>query len=398
VSIRLGATLAAIVAAGAAAVAVPSAAALPAGHPGQPAAVPSPGICSVDYQLNQWSGGFTAAVALTNNGPEVSSWTLSWTFGGDQHVTAFWNVALTQTGPAASAASLAYNGHLGTGASTTFGFQGTNSGTNAVPADFALNGVSCGGSASPTSSPSPSPTTSTGTGGQCPAGVVFCDGFEDQSGTTPAGRWTVGARDCSGTGTAAVDTAVAHTGTKSLRVDGTDGYCNHVFVSDSADLATGSPVWYVRLWVRHTTALPTGHVTVVAMNDSAAGNTDLRLGGQNGALMWNRQTDDATLPAQSPAGVAQSLPLPVNTWTCLEYGVDGTTGTLSSWVDGTAVAGLTEDGVPTQDIDAQWLSGAGASWRPHLTDLRLGWESYGGGGADTVWFDDVALATARIGC
>jgi hypothetical protein len=395
VSIRLGITLAAIVAAGAAA--VPAAAALPAGHP---AAAPAAGACSVNYQINQWSGGFTAAVALTNNGPQVSSWTLSWTFGGDQHVTSFWNVTLTQTGQAASAASLSYNGQLGTGASTTFGFQGTNTGTNAVPTDFALNGVACNGSASPTSSPSPSPTptSSPPAGGSCPAGVVFCDGFESQTGTTPAGRWTVGARDCTGTGTAAIDSTVAHTGTKSLRINGTDGYCNHVFAADTADLASGSPVWYVRLWVRHTTALPAGHVTFVAMNDSAAGNTDLRLGGQNGALMWNRQTDDATLPAQSPAGVAQSLPLPVNTWTCVEYGVNGTTGTLSTWVNGTAVPGLTEDGVPTQDIDAQWLSGAGATWRPHLTDLELGWESYGGGGPDTLWFDDAALATARIGC
>lgn len=396
-SVRLGVTLAAILAAGAtaAAAAVPAASALPAGS-----AVPAAsGVCTVGYQLNQWSGGFTAAVSLTNNGPAVSSWTLSWTFGGDQKVTSFWSSTITQTGQAVSAASLPYNGTLGTGGSTSFGFQGTNSGTNAVPTAFALNGVSCNGSASPTPSPtSPTPTTSTGPGGSCPAGVVFCDGFEDQTGTTPGGRWAVSAKDCSGTGTAAIDDTVAHTGTKSLRVDGTDGYCNHVFASDTADLSGGSPVWYVRLWVRHTTALPAGHVTFVSMNDSNAGNTDLRLGGQNGALMWNRQTDDATLPAQSPTGVAQSLPLPVNTWTCVEYGVNGSNGTLSTWVDGTAVAGLTDDGVPTQDIDAQWLSGAGATWRPHLTDLRLGWESYGGGGADTLWFDDVALATSRIGC
>ncbi|MEU0152180.1 hypothetical protein [Micromonospora fulviviridis] len=29
------------------------------------------------------------------------------------------------------------------------------------------------------------------------------------------------------------------------------------------------------------------------------------------------------------------------------------------------------------------------TWRPRLTDLKLGWESYGGA-ADTLWFDDVA--------
>jgi hypothetical protein len=356
------------------------------------------GACSVDYQLNQWSGGFTASVGLTNTGAVASSWALSWTFGGDQNVTSAWSSQLTQTGQAVTATNLSYNGQLATGGTVTFGFQATNTGTNAVPTDFALNGVPCTGGASPSpspTSPSPSPTGPTGT---CPTGVVFCDGFEDQAGTAPSGRWSVTAPNCAGTGTAAIDATAAHTGAKSLRVNGTDGYCNHVFVSDSADLASGSSTWYVRLWVRHTTALPTGHVTFLAMNDSAAGNTDLRMGGQNSALMWNRQTDDATLPAQSPTGVAQSLPLPTNTWTCVEYGVNGTNGQLATWVNGTAVAGLTEDGVPTQDVDAQWLSGAGATWRPHLTDLRLGWESYGGGGADTLWFDDVALATARIGC
>ena len=44
---------------------------------------------------------------------------------------------------------------------------------------------------------------------------------------------------------------------------------------------------------------------------------------------------------------------------------------------------------------SQWS--ARANWRPRLTDLRLGWESYGEG-ADTLWFDDVALAPTRVGC
>ena len=64
-------------------------------------------------------------------------------------------------------------------------------------------------------------------------------------------------------------------------------------------------------------------------------------------------------------------------------------------MNGSAVPGLTEDGVPTPNIDDQWL---GRAWRPKLTDLKLGWESYGGGGPDGLWFDDVALGTSRIGC
>src|SRR5262245_24973009 len=63
----------------------------------------------------------------------------------------------------------------------------------------------------------------------CPSGG-FCDGFETQTSTTPGGDWAVTFPNCSGTSTATVDSATVHGGTRSLRVDGRAGYCNHVFV------------------------------------------------------------------------------------------------------------------------------------------------------------------------
>ncbi|HEX6523371.1 MAG TPA: cellulose-binding domain-containing protein [Streptosporangiaceae bacterium] len=350
--------------------------------------------CVVSYQVNQWTGGFTAQIGLTNNGAALSGWTLTWTFDGNQQITSAWNAQITQSGATVQAINVAYDGSLATGATVSFGFQGTFSGTNDIPTDFAVNGVACnGGSPSPSPTPTPTPTPSTTTG-PCSA-TVFCDSFENQAGTVPSGRWSVLTPDCSGTGTASVDSTVAHTGSKSVRVAGGASYCNHVFIADSADMPTAGPDLFVRFWVMHTTPLPTGHVTFLAMNDSANGNTSLRLGGQNGALMWNRQSDDATLPDQSPAGVAQSALLPVNTWACIEFEVNSANGFINTWVNGTNVPGLTEDGVPTPDIDDQWLAKPG--WRPHLTDLRLGWESYASE-TDTLWFDDVALSSARIGC
>jgi Cellulose binding domain len=370
------------------------------------AAVAAP-ACTVVYTLNQWSGGFTTDVKVTNGGPAVSSWTLGWSFAGNQRVTNAWNATVTQSGTAVTAASLGWNGSLATGASASFGFQGTYSGTNVAPAAFTFNGTSCGGdvptptpsTSSPTplpstSAPTPTPSTSSPTP---PAGCVpteICDGFENQTGSTPAGNWAVTYPDCSGAGTATVDHTTAHTGTTSLRVDGAAGYCNHVFVRDAQILGTATDTWYVRYWVRHTTALPPSHVTAVAMQDANDGNKDLRFGGQNGAMQFNRASDDATLPEQSPAGVALSAPLPVGTWNCVEFKVSGADGTIQTWLNGTAVAGLTEDGVPTHDIDSQWLN---RTWRPKLTDLRLGWESYGEG-ADTLWYDDVAAGGQRIGC
>jgi hypothetical protein len=234
----------------------------------------------------------------------------------------------------------------------------------------------------------------TGTGqahaASCPSGA-FCDGFETQTGSAPAGDWSLNFPNCQGAGTAVVDTATAHEGSRSIRVDGRAGYCNHVFVSTTRGV--GGSALYARFYVRHTTAFPDAHVTFLAMKDTADGGRDLRMGGQNRALQWNRESDDATLPEQSPVGVSQSVPLSVNQWVCVEFGISGSE--LRTWVNGAEVVGLHADSTPTPDVDSQWLRRG--SWRPALANFRFGWESYGNGD-DTLWFDDVALAQTRVGC
>ncbi|RSM55662.1 cellulose-binding protein [Actinoplanes sp. ATCC 53533] len=353
--------------------------------------------CDVTYAANQWSTGFTADVRVTNNGAPVTGWAVTWAFPGNQQVTSGWNAQLTQSGSAVTAAAPPYNMTLATGGSASFGFQATYSGTNTAPTAFALNGVACNGDAPPTPPPStpppstPPPSTpppSTPPPAGCGSGAR-CDGFEGTQ-----ADWAVTYPDCSGAGKTAYDTTVAHGGSTSLRVDGAAGYCNHVFMRNTSLLPAAATALFVRYWVRHTTALPAAHTTAVALRDANDGNRDLRLGGQNGALQWNRASDDATLPEQSPAGVALSAPLPTGTWNCVEFKVDQGDGTMQTWLNGTSVPGLLQDGVPTHDIDGQWLN---RTWRPALTDLRLGWESYGEG-ADTLWYDDVAVGTTRVGC
>jgi hypothetical protein len=368
-----------------------------------PAADAAP-ACQVTYQDNPWSGGFTANVRITAGTQAVNGWTLTWTYTGDQRVTNGWNATVSQAGQTVTATNLSWNGSLAPGGSTEFGVQGTWSSANPAPTAFTLNGAPCNEPGPSPSSPSPSspssPSASTSTGPSTGPGsgcgsAALCDGFENQPGGTPTGNWNLVYPNCSGTGTATVDTSVARSGGKSVRVDGGAGYCNHVFVRSTTNLASIGPVWYGRFYVRHTTALPATHVTFAAMRDAADNGKDLRIGGQNSALQWNRESDDATLPEQSPTGVSLSRPLPTGSWTCVEYRVDGTAGHLQTWVDGTLVTGLVVDGVATRDIDSQWLNRA--NWRPNLTDLRLGWESYGND-ADTLWFDDVAVGASRIGC
>jgi hypothetical protein len=402
----------------AAAAALLPAAALTGLLPTGPAAGAGTG-CQVGYQLQAWSGGFTANLTISVGATAVDGWRLTWTYPAGQQVTSAWNATVGQSGTAVTATNAAYDAQVPAGGSVQFGVQGTAGTSNPAPTDFALNGTPCNGSGpsggpstgptpdtgpsggpstspSGTGQPSTSPTPSTGpsTGAGC-GGAALCDGFENQTGATPGGLWSTVYPNCQGTGTASIDTTIAHSGTRSLRVDGGSTYCNHVFVRPSIDVTGVGPVWYARFWVRHTTALPTSHIAFVALRDANDGGNDLRMGGQNGALQWNRQSDDATLPAQSPAGVAQSVPLPTTAWSCVEFMVNGAQGTMQTWVNGTEVPGLHEDGVPTPDIDQQWLNRS--TWRPALTDFRLGWESYADG-ADTLWFDDVALGSARIGC
>ncbi|MGW5122736.1 glycoside hydrolase family 6 protein [Streptomyces sp. NPDC004069] len=99
--------------------------------------------CTVDYNVNQWDSGFTADISVHNNGAAKSSWSLKWTYAGNQQVTSFWNAKISQSGANVTAANESYNGSLPTGGSVSFGFQGTYSGSNAIPASFTLDGVTC---------------------------------------------------------------------------------------------------------------------------------------------------------------------------------------------------------------------------------------------------------------
>ncbi len=239
----------------------------------------------------------------------------------------------------------------------------------------------------------PTATTVVSTG--C-AGLAICDGFETQTlGAVPSGSWQMIYPDCQGTGSATVDSAQVHTGSRSIRVDGKTGYCNHVFVGNTANLTSIGPVVYGRMFIRATNPLGTDHITFIAMKDTVD-NKNLRFGGQGQVMAWNRESDDATAPSMSPVGISTSVGLPINQWSCLEIKVDGTNGYLQTWLNGTSISGLTVDGVSTADIDAAWISSKPV-WRPSLSDIKFGWESYSSGD-NTLWFDDIAFGSSRIGC
>ncbi|MGW4682546.1 CotH kinase family protein [Micromonospora taraxaci] len=100
-----------------------------------PPTTPPPATgCTATYTVtSQWTGGFQGEVRVTAGTSAISNWTVTWTFAGGQSVTQAWNATVTSQGSAVSARNVAYNGALAAGASTTFGFLGSSSGTPSTP-------------------------------------------------------------------------------------------------------------------------------------------------------------------------------------------------------------------------------------------------------------------------
>jgi glucuronyl esterase-like protein/cellulose binding protein with CBM2 domain/putative Ig domain-containing protein len=103
------------------------------------------GTCHVTYTRNsEWPGNFTAQVVIANTGTTaINGWSVTFTFPGDQKVTANFNGGLSMSGENATLTNASYNATIAAGASTTDGFQGTFTSNDASPTSFAVNGSPC---------------------------------------------------------------------------------------------------------------------------------------------------------------------------------------------------------------------------------------------------------------
>ncbi|HKT01867.1 MAG TPA: arabinofuranosidase catalytic domain-containing protein [Rugosimonospora sp.] len=137
--------------------------------------------CQVTYAItNQWPGGFGTNVTVTNLGDAVSGWQLTWSFPAGQTITQLWNGSVTQSGAQVTVTNASWNGAIATGASASFGFNGAWTGSNPVPAGFALNGTTCtggvSGSPGPSAPPSSAPPSSPPPPGNGPCDIYAAGG------------------------------------------------------------------------------------------------------------------------------------------------------------------------------------------------------------------------------
>jgi len=103
------------------------------------------GGCHVTYtKSSEWQGGFVANLTIADNGSSaINGWTLAFTFPGDQKITNGWNGTPSQSGENVTITNASYNATIAAGGSTSLGFQGTWTTSDAVPTAFTVNGTVC---------------------------------------------------------------------------------------------------------------------------------------------------------------------------------------------------------------------------------------------------------------
>jgi endoglucanase len=100
--------------------------------------------CKITYQATGWSTGLSATVTITNtSSTDWGSWTLGFTWPGNQRVTEGWSATWTQTGAAVSATSISWNGRVPASGSVQVGFNASSTPPHQEPTDFTVNGQPC---------------------------------------------------------------------------------------------------------------------------------------------------------------------------------------------------------------------------------------------------------------
>jgi hypothetical protein len=228
--------------------------------------------------------------------------------------------------------------------------------------------------------------------------LLVSDDFESASGATPdATKWSVfnGAATGADPNTVSVSTEQAHSGTRSIKVDVKNA---GAMLMTKVGLPPASGAIYYRAWARFTngaasTATWTPHVTFIEAgglldNGDVDQGDEARLGAMAGKLAANLSQGDGLSPNPftMPCALCSNPPASGN-WVCLEGLFDVTNKKIAAWLDGVQVV--------KADSAADWH--AASTYPMALERVGFGWEAYGSV-ANTVYYDDIALGSERIGC
>jgi polysaccharide lyase-like protein len=297
----------------------------------------------------------------------------------------------SSTGTPIGAGATSSSSMTATGASTSSSASpstgsGSTTSTGTPPSDAGENSDAGGNTAPPDSG---SASGDGGTAG-CPAGAIFCDGFEGS--TTLDSNWTVVSTPGS-TNTTTVVTTKAHTGTNSVHISFANGSSGYTFINETKGFPITTAIWG-RVWLNVTTT-PGAHEIYIQTSDGMSiGNNGIRaLNTYNGPDI---RTNIDPVGTSETNGISNpAVALPMGTWTCFEWtvGLTGTMGTVSLYMNatGTTTAALVPGTTAT-------FPSTGNVAIPAMIEQQVGYERYGSGAAADIYIDDYAIGTTQLGC
>jgi hypothetical protein len=210
-------------------------------------------------------------------------------------------------------------------------------------------------------------------------GEVFCEDFEDATPLDPA-RWAI---DRIGEGTVVIESAIAHSGTKSVHA--TEVGYNAFATLKGAGLFPAGSRFYLRVFMRLATPMTPGHNTyfIAGLAATPGAPYETRIGVQNSMLVINQPMGDRGFLSNQNF-YNDGLPgavLAVGDWSCVEVFFDPPNSTIDVWLDDEPIPDLSR-----------------TDWQQERFDVvRFGFERYAGPDSE-IWYDDIALGTERIGC
>lgn len=316
--------------------------------------------------------------ATSDSGASNTTSAATTTDGGTTTATATTSAGTTSAGVGGSTSGSTTDA----GSTTSTTGDATTTGATTGATTTTTSGTTGGGGSGGASSTTDASTTTGGMVDPCPSDASFCTSFED--GDLPAGvvyklngdpatPWTADFE---------LDTTVFNTGTASMRVrpnsEGSGAY------KMLAVPAPGATFW-VRFYIRSDVEIGQEDHNVYAYaagSDEPNESVNVEFAEDVG-IAFNSH-DIVRWPVdygRLDGGGTNPYTLPADTWHCIEIMFDGAGQVQQLFVEG------------TQLIDAQTFPDSTQAF----TTFKFGYNSLHGTVRST-WYDDVAVAPARINC
>lgn len=327
-------------------------------------------------------GGAGTAFAGTGSGGTSAGSSGSTATGGGAGVSgsnaAGGSSGSSGVGGAAGSSGASGAGGSGSGSGGVAGTTGGSAGDGAAGSSgTAGSGAGDAGAAGTSGAAGAGGSGGTGNADCGGAGISFCTDFEAAAIPAELVYWPEYQR-ANVANFMTLDSTVGFNSAQSLKVNGTE-------FSQMFGVATPGATFWGRVRLRSDTDIQQGHNTYVLATDVPgdpnAGEA-IRIGEHQCQLELNRKTDDAEKLSNGGTYMCEGgVKLLANTWYCLEFFYDGANSEVRVFVD-----------------DAEIEELHVTDWGPYTYQtFKFGFEKYHGA-AKTLWYDDVALGTERIGC